>query len=54
MTTKTCIKCGADKPLSAYGNDTRTADGKARTCAECKLATNSGGRGKKRKGGVRP
>lgn len=43
--SKVCIKCGVDKLVDAYGNDSRTDDGKARTCRDCR------GKGGRRKGG---
>lgn len=38
MTTKTCQRCEATKDLEAFGQDKRTPDGRAHTCAECKTA----------------
>lgn len=34
--TKTCIKCDIDLPLDQFGFDTRTVDGRARTCRNCR------------------
>jgi hypothetical protein len=44
--SKVCIKCGVDKLVDAYGNDSRTDDGFGRTCRECR-----GGKGKRSGGG---
>lgn len=47
--SKVCIKCGVDKLIDAYGNDSRTPDGRAKTCIDCR------GNGKRKGGGsVRP
>ncbi len=34
--TKPCRGCGEPKPLSRFGKDSRTPDGKAHTCLDCK------------------
>lgn len=34
--TKTYIKCDEDLPLAEFGDDSRTDDGKARTCKGCR------------------
>jgi hypothetical protein len=36
MTEITCKRCGASKPPEEFGDDSRTENGKARTCRACK------------------
>ena len=36
MNTKTCTKCGIDKPLNDYYNHKRRKDGKEATCKKCR------------------
>lgn len=43
--SKDCIKCGELKPLDGFGDDSRTPDGKAKTCRDCR------GNGKRKGGG---
>lgn len=35
-TTKKCIKCGQEKPLSEFANNATQADGKDYYCRECR------------------
>ena len=35
-TTKNCLKCGVNKPLTEYHKDLKCKDGKAIYCAECR------------------
>ena len=39
MNTKTCTKCGTNKPLNDYYNHDGTKDGKRSDCKQCKNAT---------------
>ena len=39
--TKRCPKCGQVLPLSAFGKDSRNADGHARYCKECLKVVNN-------------
>ena len=34
--SKVCVKCGTDKLIDAFGNDSRTPDGYAKTCRDCR------------------
>ena len=35
MNTKTCTKCGTNKPLNDYNNRKDSKDGKRSRCKEC-------------------